>query len=123
MIYDFDYYAGKDIKYPERPKRPTLARNPTPAAARAYADALEKFEKENEDYLKKKMDYSSALNSRMSTFISELKSDWILTDLQFETIWTVAMERGRDDGLEAVYDHFENYLIMARRFAEVTPKK
>ena len=41
MSYDFDYYSGSDIRYPEKPVKPRLERNPTAIEARAFADALE----------------------------------------------------------------------------------
>lgn len=83
MDYDFDYYAGQDIKAPKLPSRPfPLGANATPDAFCNYADELEKYENDlnlfNADWTK----YCETVLARMEEFKQKLMVDYDIDNRQ-----------------------------------------
>lgn len=108
MSYDFDYYSGADLKYPSKPTKPTLGRNPTAVDARAFADALEEYERAIESYKEDKSYYKHCVNARMREFHEKLMKDYGLCQQEFDIIWNKAWEDGHSYGLSEVYSHFNS---------------
>ena len=117
MNYDFDYYAGRDLLYPNKPTKPKLEKNHTPAAARSYADDLEQYEKEIENYKDDLNYYNDQHNLRLKEFQDQLRDDFGLTQAQFNVIWHHAWDRGHSSGLQEVYHYFTTFYDMASEFA------
>jgi hypothetical protein len=116
MSYDFDYYSGRHLKYPARPTKPTLGRDPSSVEARAFADALGEYELEFKKYEEDKRWYQSQLSTLMKEFEDKLKKDNDLSDGEFQVIWPEAYDRGHSSGLEEVCSHFNSLLYFAERY-------
>lgn len=108
MSYDFDYYSGADLKYPSKPTKPTLGRNPTAIDARAFADALEEYERALESYKEDKSYYNDRVGARMNELREELMKDYGLCREEFDVIWNKAWEDCHSGGLYEVYGRFDS---------------
>jgi hypothetical protein len=117
MSYDFDYYSGKDLLYPIKPTKPTLGRNPNAIEARAWAEALEEYERELESYTENRNWYNSQINSRQNELCKQIRDDYDITEAQFAVIWRQAWEDGHHAGLSEVVIYFDRYYEMATEFA------
>ena len=123
MSYNFDYYSGKDIQYPTRPKKPVLPTNPTPDELRAYADQLEIYDALKMEYNEKVSDYHSKVNERLDKFQQVLMVDYNLLKPQVDVIWGYAWEEGHSAGLQEVYNYFDTYYEMILAFNRLKPKE
>lgn len=123
MSYNFDYYSGKDIQYPTRPKKPVLPTNPTPDELRAYADQLEVYDALKMEYNEKVSDYHSKVNERLDKFQQVLMVDYNLLKPQVDVIWGYAWEEGHSAGLQEVYNYFDTYYEMILAFNRLKPKE
>ena len=85
MSYDFDYYSGKDIEYPTRPKKPVLPSKPTPNDYRTYADQIEIYDTEkaeyNEEVMNLGLNLSAFLNSDIKRSMPVTEREWNLCRL------------------------------------------
>lgn len=115
--YDFDHYSGAHLISPKKPTKPTLERNPSAIEARAFADALEEYEREFKGYEEDKSWYRSQMSALMLDFMDKLKKDYVLSDKEFDIIWSEAYDRGHSSGLGEVYSHFDNLHDFAERYA------
>ena len=122
MSYDFDYYSGSDIRYPEKPVKPRLERNPTAIEARAFADALEEYEREFKAYQEDKSFYQSQASSRKTEFKDKLKKDYDLSDEEFDVIWSEAYDRGHSGGLSEVYSYFDSLYDFVHKYMDANKK-
>jgi hypothetical protein len=107
---DFAWYAGEDIVYERmKPTKPYLSRNPTGDEARQYADLLDIYEKESEEYRNEYKKYKEKLAERNSAFKTDLfkeaMSAWVNSSV-FNVIYDKAYEDAHDSGFEGVYDKF-----------------
>lgn len=123
MSYDFDYFSGTDIKSPVKPIKPTLGRNPTAIDARAFADALEEYEREFRSYEEDKSYYQHQMSDRRREFEDNLKKDYGLDDDEFAVIWSEAYDRGHSGGLQEVYSEFDRLFDFVVKYAETVKKK
>jgi hypothetical protein len=108
VSYDFDYFSGNHLFTPSKPTKPTLGRNPNAIEARAYADALEVYEKELESYDENLRWYYREKNSLLSDFKDKLRSDYNLPEEKFSVIWEEARARASDEGLYKIHDEFDS---------------
>lgn len=108
MSYDFEYYSGKHLKYPSKPTKPTISRNPSANEARAWADALEEYEREMKSYDEDLSWYRSESRRLQNEFMDRLKKDYGLSDKAFDLVWSKAWERGHSAGLHEVYHEFDD---------------
>lgn len=122
MSYDFDYYSGSDIRYPEKPVKPRLERNPTALDARAFADAMEEYEREFKAYQEDKSFYQSQASSRKTEFKDKLKKDYDLSDEEFDVIWSEAWDRGHSGGLSEVYSYFDSLYDFVHKYMDANKK-
>lgn len=123
MSYDFDYFSGTDIKSPVKPTKPTLGRNPTAIDARAFADALEEYEREFRSYEEDKSYYQSQRTDRFNQFRVDLQKEYSLNDSEFNVIWSEAYDRGHSGGLQEVYGEFDRLFDFVVKYAETVKKK
>jgi hypothetical protein len=119
MSYDFDYYSGRHLKYPAKPTKPTLGRSPSAIEARAYADALEYYDRELDGYKEDKSYYHSQMSSLCREFEEKLRSDYAMSEGEFEVIWSEAYERGHSGGLEEVVSHFDSLYEFVKKYTSV----
>jgi hypothetical protein len=117
MSLDFDYYAGRDLQYPTKPTKPKLDRDHTPAAARNYADELEQYEKDIENYNIDLLYVKNEQALRMKKFQAVLRDHYDITEAQFNVIWHHAWDHGHSSGLHEVYHYFDDFYNMASEFA------
>jgi hypothetical protein len=117
MNYDFDYYSGSDIKYPNKPSKPKLERNPSSIEARVFAEALEEYEREIESYDEDLSYYKHMKTARLNEFKTVLRDDHDITEAQFNVIWHHAWEHGHSTGLHDVCSYFEDFYELASEFA------
>ena len=122
MSYNFDYYSGKDIQYPTRPKKPVLPTNPTPDELRAYADQLEIYDALKMEYNGNCSDYSLKMSDRLAEFKQALMVDYDLLKPQVDVIWGYAYDSGHSAGLQEVYNYFNTYYEMIITFNSLKPK-
>ncbi len=120
MSYDFEYYSGKHLRYPSKPSKPTISRNPSAIEARAWADALEDYEREIETY-NEELSWCRSESSRLQTeFMDKLKKDCGLSDKAFDLIWDKAWERGHSAGLQEVYQEFDDLFGFLIKWSKVS---
>jgi len=117
MEYDFDYYGGKDLNYPNKPTKPRLGATPTAAAARDYADELEAYEIKLKQYRDCYEDYTRSLNGRLFELKTRLRDHYDITDDQMHLLWARAWEDDHDEGLHRVVEIFDELYILASQFA------
>jgi len=108
MAYDFEYYSGAYLTVPTKPVKPVLGRNPTAVDARAFADALEEYEREYKGYQEDLSWYRGEKSNLLTAFRDKLCSDYNLSDKAFDLIWAKAWERGHSSGLHEVYQEFDD---------------
>jgi hypothetical protein len=117
MEYDFDYYGGKDLNYPNKPTKPRMGSTPTAAEARRYADELEAYEIKLKEYRDIYDDYTRRLNGRLFELKNRLRDEYAITDEQMHLLWSRAWEDGHDEGLHLVADLFDELYEIASQFA------
>lgn len=115
-----EYYAGQDIKYPVKPKKPNHpARGQETATTYAkYAEDLSVYELEYAEYLKKKELYRTLINARIEECIQDLTQEYDLTNEQAIMIWHKAWEEGHASGMNEVISCFEDLVMICRKFVE-----
>jgi hypothetical protein len=123
MSYDFDYYRGEDLRAPLKPVKPVLGRNPTAIDARAFADALEEYEREFRSYEENKSYYQHQLSARHREFEDKMKKDYGLDDDEFAAIWSEAYNRGHSGGFSEIYQEFDSLFDFALKYTEIVNKK
>lgn len=123
MSYDFDYYRGTDLRSPVKPVKPTLGRNPSAIEARAFADALEEYEREFRGYEEDRKYYQSMVNARAREFEGKLQKDYGLDDDEFAVIWGEAYSRGHSGGFHEVWQEFDGLYDFALKYVEIAKKK
>ena len=123
MSYDFDYYRGEGLRAPVKPVKPVLGRNPTAIDARAFADALEEYEREFRGYEDDRSYYQHMINARHREFEDKLKTDYRLDDDEFVAIWGEAYSRGHSGGFSEIYSEFDSLYDFALKYAEIVNKK
>lgn len=116
---DFDYYSGRDLTYPARPKRPTLAPKHTSQDARVYADAMEQFESELVNYHAEMSDYNTKTQARQQELKDTLRDINDLNENQFNLLWNFAWEEGHSAGLSEVVNWFNEYYDLATQFVKL----
>ena len=123
MSYDFDYYSGRHLVYPAKPSRPSIGRSASAIEARAYADALEHYERELEGYEEDKSYYHSQMSALDREFEEKLRSDYAMSKDEFDVIWSEAYDRGHSAGLEEVVSHFDSLYEFAKKYTSVMMMK
>jgi hypothetical protein len=116
---DFDYYSGRDLTYPARPKRPTLAPKHTSQDARDYADAMEHFESALVNYHAEMSDYNTKTLAREQELKDTLRDVNDLNEDQFNLLWNFAWEEGHSAGLSEVVNRFEDYYDLVNQFVKL----
>lgn len=118
MDYNLDYYSGKDIPYPNKPKKPLLrlGGRVSPEEFRAHADEVEKYEVEFAAYCEDKKLYNSKVNQRMEQLYAQIKIDYHLSDKHFDALWNFAYEDGHDYGLSEIMIHFDKIYEFATHY-------
>ena len=117
MSYDFDYYSGADLRYPTKPTKPSLGRNPNSFEARAYADSLEDYERQLEGYQEDKSYYNGQMNLRLVELKNYLIDDYGITEAQMNVLWSHAWDDGHSAGLSEVVSYFDKFYSMVSEFA------
>jgi hypothetical protein len=117
MEYDFDYFSGKDLIYPNKPTKPRLSATPTAAEARRYADELEAYEIKLAEYRDRYDDYTRSINGRLFELKTRLRDEYAITDDQMHLLWARAWEDGHAEGLHLVADLFDDLYDLATEFA------
>ena len=117
MSYDIEYYSGEMLRPPEKPAKPRLERNPNAIEARAFADALEEYERELRGYTENLNWHRSQIRVLLTEFQDTLKSDYKLSDSQFSVLWNEAYNRGHSGGLSEVYHEFASLHNFAEKYA------
>jgi hypothetical protein len=118
MDYDFDYYGGKDLHYWHvKPAKPTLGRNPDAIEARAWADAMEEYEREMKGYTEARDEYTRRINGRLFELKTRLRDDYDITEAQMHLLWARAWEDGHSEGLNRVVAIFDELYDIASKFA------
>ncbi len=117
MYFDFDYFSGKDLHYPNKPRKPTLGRNPDSVEAMAWAEAMVEYERELKSYKEDRDYYSDTINRRLKELQKKLQDDYDITDTQFSILWNRAWEEGHSEGLYRVVGIFDELYDIASEFA------
>jgi hypothetical protein len=117
MTYDFDYFSGQDLRYPIKPTKPTLGRNPNAIEARAWADAMEEYEREMKGYVEDRDEYTRSINGRYYELKTRLCDDYDITEAQMHLLWSKAYEDGHSEGLHRVVTIFDELYDITSKFA------
>ncbi len=123
MSYDFDYYNGTHLKYPAKPTKPSLGRNPSSTEARAFADALEEYEREFKGYEELKRFYQSKMSALHHEFTDKLKAEYGMGDAEFDAIWGEAYDRGHSGGLQEVFGEFDRLYDFVNKYTSIMMMK
>jgi hypothetical protein len=123
MSYDFDYYSGNHLKYPTKPIKPTISRNPSALVARAWAEALEEYERELEKFEEDRSYYTSENSRLLKEFTEKLQKDYEISDAQFRVLWNEAYDRGHSAGLEEVFSYFDTLYNLVTSYMSVSTHK
>ena len=116
MSYDFDYYSGNYLKAPIKPIKPFLCRNPTAIDARAYADAMEEYERNFESYKEDYSYYTKSKNALIEEFENRLTIEYDLSEKQFKFLWSESYDRRHSGGLEEVHAEFVSLYYLIDRY-------
>ena len=116
MSYDFDYYSGRHMVYPIKPTKPTLGRNPSSLEARAWAEALEEYEREFKGYEENKLWYQTERARLEEELQDKLKKDYALSESEFSILWSEAYSRSHSGGLSEVYNEFDSLFDLVGRY-------
>jgi hypothetical protein len=119
MKLDFSYYSGNDLKYPKSPQKPRMSSVASPTEIRAYADQIEQFEKEHEQYIQLRRTYYAETSKRLEELKEKLHEQYNVTEAQFNLLWSRAWEDGHSDGLRRVVEIFDDYYELAVDFAKL----
>lgn len=119
MSYDFDYYSGVDLVYPQKPSKPSLSRNPSASEAREYADDLEYYETAMEEYKSDRAWYSTQQNNRLLELQTKLRDEYGITEAQMFILWNKAWEDGHSEGVQRVVGIFDELYSVASQFASL----
>lgn len=111
-LRDADYYAGRDLTYPARPHKPSLASRSTPAGIRAYADVLVR------DVCAARDAWSIAMRGRSDELAADLAAEYGLTEKQTAVLFSKAWEDGHSAGIQEVIDNFDELVGIVLRFNE-----
>jgi len=111
-----DYYAGRDLVYPDRPRKPSMVGRNTPAEIRAYADELEAYEVAFAEARVKRDAYSAALRSRQEDLVLDLAGEYGLTSKQTAVLFSKAWEDGHSGGIQEVINLFDELVNIVLRF-------
>ena len=117
MDYDFDYFSGRDLRYPGSPAKPGLSYNPTAAEARLYANQLEAYETDLVEYKRLRDDYNRSINGRLHELKTRLRNDYNITEGQVVILWNKAWEDGHSEGVRRVVEIFDELYDVASEFA------
>lgn len=119
MSYDFDYYSGSHLKVPVKLTKPTLGRNPTAIDARAFADALEEYEREYKAYKENMTFYELSRSSLIEEFKLKLINDYELSQIGFDVIWGNANDYSGFGGLKDIFNEFERLSDLIEKYNNV----
>lgn len=122
MTYDFDFYSGAHLHTPIKPSKPTISRNPSSIEARAFADALEEYEREFKGYEEDKRWYQSERSRLDRELRDKLKKDYGLSDEEFDVLWSDAYDRGHSGGIQEVYGYFDSLYDFVLKYISVAKK-
>lgn len=120
MSYDFEYYSGQMLRMPEKPVKPRLERNPSSIEARAYADALEEYEREMKSYNEDLGWYRAEKANLLVKFRDKVRSDYGLSESAFSVIWNEAYNRGHSGGLHEVYHEFDSLFEFLIKWGKIS---
>jgi ribosome modulation factor len=115
--YDYDYFEGKDLRYPAKPSKPVLTRDPTAAEARAYANSLEGYERDLCAYQEDRDQYDREMTMRGQKLHDRIRDDYDITEDQFLLLWARAHDDGHSESLHRVVEIFEELYELATQFA------
>ena len=118
MDYDFEYYTGKDLIYPKTPSRPRLSVKPTATEARDYATAMDISETNMKEYTAHCKLYRDQISARMTEFQDRVRTDYDITQAQFDILWYKSYDVGHNCGLQEVLIHFDEFYQLAVDFAK-----
>lgn len=119
MSYDFDFYSGNHLNYPIKPAKPTISRNPSAVEAKAWADALEDYERDMERFKEDLNWYRSEKASLLIKFQDMVRADYGLEQEPFNLIWSKAWERGHSGGLHEVFSEFDELFEFLIKWSKV----
>lgn len=127
---NFEKYAVQ-IPYPDRPKKPTLASSlPTAAGARAYADALDQWDKDMITFREAEKAYREADHLVQLQFQNDvLKENGLENHPAAYKVYSLAWDEGHANGYSEVASWVEKLADFARDIetciiaAQQAPKK
>lgn len=120
MSYDFIYYSGKMLRMPTKPTKPAISRNPTAIEARAFADALEEYEREMKAYNESLSLYRYEVESLLNKFKDKVRAEYSLSEASFNVIWSEACDRSHSGGLQEVYYEFDRLYDFVTEYIKTT---
>lgn len=118
MSYDFQYYSGRHLTYPARPKRPPTPTITTADELHKLADQYEVYEKELQVFNEKVKEYSVETGKLLTEFQEKLKEDYGLCDSEFAVLWDEAYEKGHSGGIQEVYHAFDNLYYFVKKYVQ-----
>lgn len=103
---NFDYYRGHDLVFPTKPTKPMAPRDGSPDDYREYADALEAYKVDMDEYNKGMVEHRKKVAARMKELHQVLKKEYNVCDGVFDELWQYAQADKSSYGLREVVDKF-----------------
>jgi hypothetical protein len=97
--------------YPQKVVKPSLKNNPTSQEAKEFAENLEKYEKEIEDYNTRKrevQEYNSEIEGLIIDFIKEESGLNSIPEQYREKVYYYAWQQSHSDGYYSVFCTIQN---------------
>lgn len=108
---DFNYYDGRDLmdKYPEYPSKPIRPKESKPNELRQYADALEQYDKDKQEYENQVKPLRDEASERYDEFKRDLFDEYGVTDNpKRDKCYAIAYEYGHSSGCGEIHSYFCN---------------
>ena len=107
-------YRNRD-PYPERPRKPVLSKDATPAQIRAYADALEAYDSQLVEYRA----LVAAWNAHSVALEGEFRRDLEITyDMvghpKADLLYDKAYEKGHSGGMQEVANYYSDLVELVK---------
>ena len=107
-------YRNRD-PFPSRPRKPTLAKDATPAQIRVYADQLEVYDEAIKEHLRVVAAYHARSAELEAQFRDDLEHYYGMKGHpKADLLYGKAYDRGHSGGMEEVANHYSDLVELVK---------
>lgn len=104
---NFEYYAGKDLIFPQLLGKPILPRNASATEAKLWAEQMDTWETNNRVIVDQRNKVHSERESRDQQFRADLFKEFGVSDNpKKDKCYALASQRGHSGGYSEIYNEF-----------------